>query len=104
MSLSLQVSYKNNLDLITFFPRENTISCPSELWFETICASLRMKHFVLVLSQPLEVIPQLDDTKRWATGVGWCSISPRGLSSITEANSLKTMTFEQLLDYLRSSK
>ena len=104
MILSLQIQYQENLDLVTFFPMKYAVQCPPELWFETICSSLRLKHSILVLEAPLAEVPVLDESKRWIAGDKWCWLAPRSLSVITAAYSQNPMSYPEFIHFLRTSK
>ncbi len=102
--LFLQIHHQKNLDLFSFFPMKNAVECPEELWFESICTSLKMKHSVLILEEQLPAMPSFDETKRFVVSDNWCWLAPRGLSLISEAYRQKPMTFQEFKTFLKSSK
>jgi hypothetical protein len=92
------------LDLLTFYHVPNAVSCPSDLWFPTICASLRMKHAVLILEQKLEQFPVWEESLRWMTGDNWSWLAPRSLSVIQAAYIQTGPKFHEFKKFLNSSK
>ena len=104
MILSIQIRHQENLDLFSFFPVEKAVTCSSDLWFSSICASLKMKRSVLILSAPLDSLPVLDQNQRFLEGEFWCWIAPRGLRLILENQTHESMTFLQFKSLIARSK
>jgi hypothetical protein len=104
MILSLQVHYQKNLDLMAFFARENAILCPPDLWFETLCASLRLKHSILIYDHLQEGMPEIDPRHRWQTGDNWSWLSPRSLNVVSDAYDGNMMNYIDLKQFLKNSK
>lgn len=74
MNFSLEINHKDSLDVISLFPLENAVTFPQELWFQVLSSSLRMKHEVLILEEPLINFPRgikRDAGRLVTTGVGW---------------------------------
>lgn len=104
MILSIQIRQQEDLDVFSFFPVKNAVQCSSDLWFEAISASLKMKRFVLILEIPFETFPQWETSKRFMVGDNWCWLAPRGLSLITEAYAKNPMSFQEFKTFLKHSK
>lgn len=102
--LFLQIHHPPNLDVYSFFPVKNAVQCPKDLWFESICASLKMKHSVLILEEEMPALPPIDEAKRFIVSDNWCWLAPRGLSLISEAYRQKSMTFQEFKTFLKTSK
>jgi hypothetical protein len=101
MILSLEI--KPSLDIYSFFEVNHSISCPSELWFECVCSSLKRKHAVLILENPVS-IPVIDSTRRWQTGDNWSWLAPRSLSVVLEAYGDKFLNYQDFKNFLTLSK
>lgn len=95
---------REKVDVFCFFSSQHSVSCPPELWFESICTSLRMKHEVLVLEAGVSDYPAWDSSKRWVTDEHWIWLAPRSLSTLLEANGALTMTYPLLKTFLKNSK
>jgi hypothetical protein len=104
MKLFLQVQFKENLDLFTLYEVPCGIEIPREVWFQSLCASLKMKHSVLVLESNFSTFPLWDETKRWVVADQYLWLSPRGLSIILEAYRANVMNFQQFKSFLINSK
>lgn len=102
MILSLEI--KSTVDNYSFFEVPNSISCPSELWFECVCASLKRKQSVLILEAPLVSMPVIDGARRWQTGDNWSWLTPRSLSVVLAAYQDKLVKYEDFKIFLSSSK
>ncbi len=96
MMLSLEINYKTDLDVISFFPVENAVHSSFELWFQVAAASLKMKHSVLILEEKIP-FPQYNDKARWDQGDHWLWLHPRSLSTLKVANSTEFSAFKSLL-------
>lgn len=104
MNFSLEINHKDSLDVISLFPLKNAVTFPQELWFQVLSSSLRMKHEVLILEEPLDHFPSWDKARRWATGDNWCWLAPRSLSVITEAYHKNPLSFREFKALLTNSK
>lgn len=96
MILSLEINHQNDLDMISFFPVKNAVHCSQDLWFEVLCASLKMKHSVLIRESENGSFPEWNKSQRWDTGDNWCWLHPRALSTISKSypqsfNDFKTV-------------
>ncbi len=92
------------LDVFCFFHAKKSIITPDELWFPAVCASLRMKHDVLILEKDIKVFPVWDSSKRWMVGDQWCWIAPRALSSLQQFHTENSDTYELMKTQLSRSK
>lgn len=102
--LFIHIHPQKKLDIYSFFPVNNSIQCPEELWFEAISASLKMRHSVLILEEDLRPLPMWDETKRFVVSDNWCWLAPRGLSLITKAYHQNSMKFQEFKIFLKNSK
>ena len=100
----LIISPQKKIDIFCFFHIEHSISTPDELWFSAICASLRMKHEVLILEKDVRVFPGWDSSKRWVVGDHWCWLAPRALSSLQLFYTKNPGTYEFMKNRLSLSK
>lgn len=100
----LIISPHEKLDVFCFFHVEHSIITPEELWFPAICASLRMKHEVLILEKDVTAFPLWDTSKRWEVGDQWCWIAPRALSSLQQFYAENPGTYEFMKNRLSRSK
>lgn len=103
MTLSILINYQDNLDVFSFYPIKNAIVCSEELWFPAICASLRMKHSVLIREVDSVSYPEWDLSKRFAVGDHWCWLSSRYLSSLTEAFPSCPIKYHDLKTFLATN-
>ena len=104
MKFSLEINHSDCLDVISFFPQKHAVTFPEELWFQVLSSSLRLKHEVLILEEPLIQFPSWDKKKRWEAGDNWCWLTPRSLRIITEAYHKNTLSFEEFKTLLKHSK
>jgi hypothetical protein len=104
MKLFLQVQFKTNLDLFTFYEVPSAIEIPSEVWFQALCASLKMKHSLLLLETNFSDFPVWDESRRWVASDNYFWLSPRSLSVIQAAYMKNDMDFQQFKSFLLSSK
>jgi hypothetical protein len=104
MILSLQINYQESLDVFSFFKVEHAIICPYDLWFHCLCASLRMKHSVLLLEKSFAELPLWDSKQRWQTGDNWCWLAPRSLKAISCTYSKTPQNLHQFRNSLNLSK
>jgi len=104
MKLFLQIQYQKNLDVFTLYEVPAATSIPKEVWFQSICASLKMKHSVLILESESMPFPKVDESKRWVASDHYSWLSPRSLSVISAAYLDKPMNFHQFKSFLISSK
>lgn len=91
-------------DIFAFFKAPCSVEVPEELWFEAICASLRMKKSVLILERELDFSPQWSDKKRWEAHENWSWLSPRALGVITKGYGQTFTNFQEFKHFLTSSK
>lgn len=91
-------------DVFIFFQSPDSVSVPEKLWFEAICASLRMKKSVLILEQELEFSPEWNDKKRWEAAENWSWLSPRALGVITKAYGQTFTNFQEFKLFLMNAK
>ena len=92
------------VDIFCFFETPHSINCPTELWFQVLCSSLRMKHEVLILEEKVVEFPGWDPKRRWDLGDNWCWLSPRSLSVISKAYAQKALNYQEFKQFLKSSK
>ncbi len=102
--LYLEILPEKKLDLYSFFPIENSFSCPETEFYFCLCSSLRRKHEVLILHAPFNSLPLWDSSKRWCVGENWVWLSPRSLSFIKSEFSSKWLSFSQLSHRLLNCK
>lgn len=102
MILSLEI--KPSLDIYSFFSVPHAISCPTELWFECVCASLKRKQSVLILERPHASLPVFDTSRRWQTSDNWSWLAPRGLSVFLEGYGDKLVKYEDFKIFLSNHK
>jgi hypothetical protein len=102
--LFIQVHQQKNLDVFSFFPMKNAIQCPDDFWFEAICASLKMKHSVLILEDASAPFPPWNEARRFDVSDNCCWLAPRGLGVITEAYRQKPMNFQQFKTFIKKTK
>jgi len=97
-------SYQAKKDLITFFPLPHSIECDSELLYETLQASLQMKHEVFLLEKELIEFPVPDSVKRWEVGDSWIWLSARSRSPLMKTFCGTPMSYCQFKDFLSQNK
>lgn len=93
-----------NTDVFCFFHSEQSVSITRELWFTSVCASLKLKNNVLILEQPFESIPELNFSLRWQTGEGFLWLAPRSFSVLFEASNQFSGSYESIKAFLSTSK
>jgi hypothetical protein len=104
MTLCLQTDREKSLDIFSFFPLENAIFLPTDLWFECVCASLKRKHAVLILKAPPRETPSWNSARRWEIADEWCWLAPRSLSFISEAQTIHSRDLTSFLAFLKAAK
>jgi hypothetical protein len=102
--ISLQLNFEEKLDILSLYHVERAIHCSPALWFSLVCASLRLKHSILIIEVPLEIFPKLNLESRWSTGEKWSWLSPRSLGPITSAFTDTSTNYQEVRDFLNSSK
>ncbi len=102
--ISLQLNFRDQLDVLSLFYVENAIYCSTPLLFRVICTSLRSKHSLLILEKPFTSFPQFSLESRWSVGDGWCWISPRSLGPITTSFDPVDTNFHELKVFLSLNK
>lgn len=103
-SNDLIIPTQEKLDIFCFFKTSSSISVPSELWFPSVCASLRLKHQVLILEKDVASFPSWDSSKRWVVGENWCWLAPRALSSLLQFFNDNSNTYDLMKNQLSLSK
>ena len=92
------------LDVFCFFKTASSVYVSGDLWFPSVCASLRMKHEVLILEQNVTSFPKWDSSKRWVVGENWCWLAPRALSSLQQFHNENSNTYPLIKAHLSRSK
>jgi hypothetical protein len=100
----LELKCDENLHLYCFFSVPRAVSCPHELWFQSVCASLRMKKSVLILEKDIQEYPVWNSTARWEVGDHWLWLSPRSLGPLSDAYQVKFQDLPSLKSLLKLSK
>jgi hypothetical protein len=90
-------------DYFLFASVDGAVRVPSEVWWESICASLRMKKRVIVLEENCQELPQIT-SGRWGIGDKSFWLSPRSLNVISEAFKGKTINLQVLYSLLETLK
>lgn len=93
-----------NVDIFCFFSCDNAVSCPEQMWIEYICASLRMKKNVLILSSRVTIFPEYDSSKRWQIGGQFIWLASHAWGPINEMDYPKNMDFDQFAQFLSMYK
>ncbi len=104
MMISLQLNFEEKLDVLTWYHIESAIHCSSSLWFSLVCASLRLKHSILIIEKPLALFPQLNIESRWCTGENWSLLSPRSLGPLVHRFNEPVTNYQEFRDFLVLSK
>jgi hypothetical protein len=104
MILYLEINKFPGIDVYSFFPQNNAIVCPKEVWLESIYSSLRSKQEVLILEAPVSPLPVCDKSRRWDYSANWCWLAPRGLSALKANLDTSTTDFRMFKTFLTSSK
>ncbi len=100
----LFIPSRENLDVFCFFQVPHSVSLPADLWFPSLCASLRLKREVLILEPEILQFPSWDATKRWVVGDQWIWLAPRSLSSLQQFYKENSATYELMKNRLIQSK
>ena len=100
----IQIPHLENTDIICFFSSENAVETHEKFWFEILLSSLKMKRFVLVLRADFKELPQLDFSQRWQIGEAWMWVAPRAYSVLSETYPDRSLSFENLSAFLKTSK
>lgn len=93
----------DDFHVFSFFQVPHSIQIPSELWFESVCASLRMKKNVIILESEIE-IPVINPSSRWEAGPQWVYLAPRSLGPIVQSKGSKFSDFAGFKVFLSTSK
>jgi hypothetical protein len=100
MTLSLEINFKENLDVFSFFPVNHAIFCPESLWFRCVLTSLRMKHSVFILNSPLIDFPSHETNQRWIHGEDWCWLSTRSSGPLRQHFPSGPSSLQELISFL----
>jgi hypothetical protein len=102
--ISLQLNFRDQLDVLSLFYVENAIYCSTPLLFRVICTSLRSKHSLLILEKATSSFPQFSIDSRWSAGDDWCWLSPRSLGPITSMFNHHDPNFDDFKLFLNNKK
>jgi hypothetical protein len=104
MNLSLEIDREKKIDVYSFFNVKNTIQCPQDLWLESLLSSLRRKHQILILEEPMDGRPRWDARLRWQVDEQWIWLSSRSFSFLNTFYQSKFKNYSDLKVLLRNSK
>ncbi len=102
--ISLQLNFEEKLDVLTWYHMENAIHCSSSLWFSLVCASLRLKHSILIIEKPLALFPHWNPESRWCTGENWSWLSARSLGPLVLKFNEPVTNYQEFRSFLVLSK
>lgn len=98
----LQLNPSASLDVFCDFFLIGSVSMDESLLLGAVCASLRMKHSVLLLEHEILAWPTLDESKMWLVGDNFLWIAPRTLSTITKGCAEKSLNMIQIKKFFLS--
>ena len=104
MILSLSIIPERKLDVFSLFSLPGAIVCPPEVWFQCLMASLQNRHSVFVRSRSEILVPVVNFRERWLVGEGQIWISPHGRGPLTQMFQEASISFDQFIVQLSSSK